>query len=95
MANEQLLISAIEYKIRKLIEVNKAVINENKILKQQVSKLNEKVNELTGSLQEAKENIVKLTLANTLEYNFGVEKGKEKLEGLIQEIDRCIDVLSE
>jgi hypothetical protein len=46
-------------------------------------------------LQKAENRIVKLSLANTLEYNIGVEKGKDKLEELIEEIDRCIDVLSD
>jgi transposase len=38
---------------------------------------------------------IKLSLANTLEYKIGVEKGKEKLDELIEEIDKCINVLSD
>ncbi len=95
MANEALLISSIEYKIRKLISINQQLIDENKILKQEVDSLNKKVEELTSGLQKAENKIVKLSLANTLEYNIGVEEGKEKLNKLIEEIDRCIDVLSD
>ncbi len=95
MANEQLLISGIEYKIRKLIEVNEALQSENQRLKQKVDELTDKVLELTGSLHETENKTIKLSLANTLEYNIGVEKGKEKLDELIEEIDKCINVLSD
>ncbi len=95
MANEQLLISGIEYKIRRLIEINEALKNENRRLKQKVNELTDKVMELTGSLHETENKTIKLSLANTLEYNIGVEKGKEKLDELIEEIDRCINVLSD
>jgi cell division septum initiation protein DivIVA len=95
MANEQLLISGIEYKIRKLIEINEALSNENKVLKQKVSELTNKVSALSGSLLEEENKKIKLSLANTLEYKIGVEKGKEKLDELIEEIDKCINVLSD
>jgi predicted nucleic acid-binding Zn-ribbon protein len=95
MASEELLISGIEYKIRKLITLNEALKDENESLKQEVNFLKNKIEELTESLQKAENRIVKLSLANTLEYNIGVEKGKDKLEELIEEIDRCIDVLSD
>ena len=93
--NEKFLISAIEYKIRKLINKNLALIDENKKLKQEVDFLNKTIEELTLRLQKIENKNVKLSLANALEYKFGVEEGKNKLESLIEEIDRCIDVLSE
>jgi len=95
MANEQLLISGIEYKIRKLIEINRAIYDKNESLKQKVSELTEKVEELTESLHEKENNAIKLSLANTLGYKIDVEKGKEMLDELIEEIDKCINVLSD
>jgi len=95
MASEELLISGIEYKVRKLMDINTALMDENEKLKQKVDYLTQELEQLTLRLQKAENRIVKLSLANTLEYNFGVEEGKEKLEKLIQEIDRCIDVLSD
>ena len=95
MANEQLLISGIEYKIRKLIEINQALSSENGRLKQKVGELTEEVLKLTRRLQERENKAIKLSLANALEYKIGVDKGKEKLGELIEEIDRCINVLSD
>ena len=95
MANEQLLISGIEYKIRKLIEINQALSDENKRLKHKVGGLTDEVLSLTKRLQDRENRAIKLSLANALEYKIGVDKGKEKLAELIEEIDRCIDVLSD
>ena len=95
MTKEEVLISGIEYKIRRLIQINSDLQNENDKLKQDVITLSELVKELTESLKKAENKIVKLSLANTLEYNVGVEEGKEKLKELIEEIDKCINVLSE
>ena len=95
MPNEQVLISGIEYKIRKLIDLNEALQDENYKLKREVSSLKQQFEEVTVRLQQAEDKLVKLSLANTLEYKFSVEKGKEKLDELISEIDRCINVLSD
>ncbi len=95
MANEQLLISGIDYKIRKLIEINEALSDENIRLKRRITELAEQVLKLSQRLQDRDNRAIKLSLANALEYKIGVEKGKEKLDEFIEEIDKCINVLSE
>jgi len=95
MADEQLLISGIEYKIRKLIEINQDLSKENERLKHKVGDLTDEVLTLTKRLQERENRAIKLSLANALEYKIGVDKGKEKLAELIEEIERCINVLSD
>ncbi len=94
MANEQILISGIEYKVRKLIEDNAQLKSENLAIKEKISILTEKADNLTKELETNKNELFKYTLANTLEIEFGVEEGKEKIDSLIKEIDMCIEVLS-
>ena len=94
MAKEQILISGIEYKVRKLIEDNARLKTESQTLNEELSLLTEKVNNLTKELETNKNELFKYTLANTLEIEFGVEEGKKKIDSLIKEIDLCIDVLS-
>ena len=94
MANEQILISGIEYKIRKLIEGNVNLKTENQKLKEQLTLITDKVTELTEELETSKNELYKYTLANTLEIEFGVEDGKKRIDSLINEIDMCIEVLS-
>jgi regulator of replication initiation timing len=94
MANEQILISGIEYKVRKLIEDNSRLKSENGSLQDKLELITEKVNNLTKELETNKNELFKYTLANTLEIEYGVEEGKKKIDNLIKEIDMCIEVLS-
>ncbi len=79
MANEQILISGIEYKVRKLIEDNAQFkVRKSIITGKVIRMLTEKVNNLTKELETNKNELFKYTLANTLEIEFGVEEGKNK-----------------
>jgi len=94
MANEQILISGIEYKVRKLIDDNVQLKSENESLQEKLLEVTDKINNLTKELETNKNELFKYTLANTLEIEFGVEEGKKKIDNLIKEIDMCIEVLS-
>jgi len=95
MANKELLVSGIEYKVRKLIELNRLMNKENKSLKQQVESLQNENEQLQLELSDKKNEIVKLSLAEALENKYGVGKGLKIIDELIKEIDRSIDVISE
>jgi len=94
MANEKILISGLEYKIRKLIELNNHLKGENQQIEEQLSILTEKVKKLNEELEINKNKLFKYTLANTLEIEYGVEEGKKRIDNLIEEIDMCIETLS-
>jgi len=95
MANEQLIINGIEQKIRTIIESNIKLKNENSDLKREIVRRDSELVVLKRELEEKKSELVKITLANTLEKEFGKEESNKKLEDLIAEIDRCIEVLTE
>ena len=95
MATEETIITGIEYKVKKLIEVNKILSDENKRLTKDNSEAVIKIDELKELIEEHKKEIFKFTLANTLEIDKGVEEGRSRLDSLIDEIDRCIEQLSE
>lgn len=95
MANEKILISGIEYKVRKLIEINELLKKENNRLKQDAEVSLKKIEELYRNIEENQKELFKFTLANTIEIEFGVEEGRKRVDSLIEEIDRCIEVLSE
>ncbi len=95
MANEQLIISGIEYKVKKIVESNTLLREENFQLRQELEKRENRLALLTEELESKKSELVKITLANTLEKEFGVEDSEKRLGDLIAEIDRCIEVLSE
>ena len=95
MANEKILIAGIEYKVRKLIELNNLLSSENAQLKAENILSKKKNEELLEKIEINQKEIFKFTLANTLEIEFGVDEGRKRIDSLIEEIDRCIEVLSE
>jgi regulator of replication initiation timing len=95
MANEQILISGIEYKVRKLIEKFVSLKKENEEFRQHINALEEKEKALTIELEEKRNELFKISLANALENKYGVEESKTKIDELIKEIDQCIEVMSD
>jgi hypothetical protein len=95
MNNEEILIAGIEYKVKKLIEVNNLLTEENKRLLNETKLAAEKIETLNEKIEINQKEIFKFTLANTLEIEFGVEEGSKRIDSLIGEIDKCIEVLSE
>jgi len=95
MANEKILITGIEYKVRKLIEISDILKKENSRLEAEAEVSSKKIKELYKIIENNQKELFKFTLANTLEIEFGVEEGRKRIDSLIEEIDRCIEVLSE
>jgi predicted nuclease with TOPRIM domain len=94
MANEKVLISGIEYKVRKLIEKHELLSAENKQLKEEVTHLKNEIVTLRELLDKKNNEFLTLTLANAFENKFGVEKGIQIIDTLVEEIDRSMDVIS-
>jgi len=95
MGREQILISGIEHKVRKLFEQNRFLKNENSELHQHINTLKNELEVLTIELEKKRNELLKISLAKTLEAEYGVEESKTKIDDLIKEIDRCIEVLSD
>jgi len=95
MANEQLLISSIEQNVKRIIEENRKLKDENLKLHQHIEALSGDIEGLKNEIEIKRNDLFKITLANTLKTANSVEDSKEKIDELIGEIDRCIEVLSE
>lgn len=95
MANEQLLIASIEQNVRKLIDENVKLKEDNLKLHQHIKDLSGDIEGLKKEIEIKRNDLFKITLANTLKTANSVEDSKEKIDELIEEIDRCIEVLSE
>lgn len=93
MATEETIIAGIDYKIKKLIEINNFLKNENSKLKQEKAENLAKIENLLLINEENQKELFKFTLANTLEIEIGVEEGRKRIDSLIEEIDRCIEIL--
>ena len=95
MANEEVLISGIGYKVRKILENNSKLYKENQELKQKVGEMEQLVKKLKENIDLKNNELFKLSIANTLENEIGVEEGIDKINSLLVDINRCIEVLSE
>lgn len=95
MANEEKLISSIESKVGKLIEKIVELKEENATLHQHIKVLENNVGTLTMELDNKRNELLNITLANTLTAEYGVEESKRKIDNLIDEIDKCIEVMSD
>ncbi|PLX14314.1 MAG: hypothetical protein C0598_01615 [Marinilabiliales bacterium] len=95
MLSEQTLVSGIEHKVRKLIEKNVYLVKENKRLISLIKEMEDEKSEIESELSSKKNKIFNYTIANTLELEYGVEEGRQKIDSLLEEIDKCIEVLSD
>lgn len=95
MANEELLISGIGYKARRLVEHNQLLKAENEKLKSVLHAQEESLERIQDQLNKKNNEFLKLSLASALENRNGVERGIQMIDRMIEEIDRSIDVISE
>ncbi len=95
MINEQTLVSGIEHKVRKLIEINLSLKQENVKLRSLLDNIEKEKDFISEELDDKKNKLFNYTLANTLEKEIGVEEGKNKIDKLLEEVEKCIEVLSD
>jgi len=91
-ANE--LISGIEYKVRKLVNLQKENRSENELLLNQNTELKKNIEEQKKIINQLKEEFNKIKLAKSLESMKGSNDAKLKINELVREIDKCIELLS-
>jgi predicted RNase H-like nuclease (RuvC/YqgF family) len=88
------LISGIEYKVRKLVNLQKENKSENELLLNQNTELKKNIEEQKKIINQLKEEFNKIKLAKSLESMKGSNDAKLKINELVREIDKCIELLS-
>lgn len=88
------LISGIEYKVRKLLEIKEKNKNKINVLTDQNKELKEQIEEQKLYINKLKEQIEKIKLAKSLENSDGSIEAKTKINELVREIDKCIGLLN-
>ena len=94
MNDEITLISGIEYKVRKLLELKKKYENEIKVLTADNLKLKEQLEEQKLYINKLKDQIEKIKIAKSLGNSDGSIEAKMKINELVREIDKCIGLLN-
>ncbi len=94
MADTSILVSGIEFKIRKLIDKSINLANEVDRLQEENNTLNKKIALLEINLSHLTQQINKSIIANSLEGEKEIQEGRKLIGNLVREIDQCIVLLS-
>ena len=90
-----IILSEIEVKVRKLINVKNQLAEENKRLASENSALREENEALLKTNQELHDKINNRTIVNALGNNEEeIKEGRKLIKELIKEIDQCVSILN-
>ena len=96
MQNLSTRLSEIRTKVEKLVEENRLLKNENESMRDRIEGLERTVELQKNTLSELTEQNKLIKLAKNLNpEDSDTEEIKNKVNELIREIDRCIDLLNE
>ncbi|MBR3709443.1 MAG: hypothetical protein IKM99_00600 [Bacteroidales bacterium] len=90
-----IILSEIEVKVRKLIEVQRQLIEENRRLASENVTLRNENETLVNASQELHDKLNKTTIVNALGSNEEeIQEGRKLIKELIKEIDQCVSILN-
>ena len=90
-----IILSEIEVKLRKLIEVQHQLIEENRRLASENEALRKENGALVDASRELHDKINKTTIVNALGGNEEeIKEGRKLIKELIKEIDQCVSILN-
>lgn len=94
MGDEEILISGIEYKVRKLIEELKKEKADNIRLAEENKELKDRIITRERTIEEFEQKINILKTAKSLDTTKGSDEAKQRINELVREIDQCIAFLN-
>ncbi len=94
MKELSILVSGIEYKVKKIINQNNQKETEKTNLINENNKLNKIIEQQKQQIRELKEKFRNLEIAKSLEFNKGSVVAKNRINELVREIDRCIEFIN-
>ena len=94
MKDLELLVSGIEYKVRKLIEQTNALKEELSRVKKEKEALEKVVRDKGYEVKTLEEKIKLINVAKTIESGKDSAQAKQKINDLVREIDKCIGLLN-
>ncbi len=95
MKDRKVLITGIEYKVRKLTDLFSKLEKNQQILVEENEELKKVIEEKNIFVENLKEEIQKIKLAKSLESKEGSNDAKMKINELVREIDKCIGLLNQ
>lgn len=95
MTDTSIILSEIEIKLRKLIDVKDQLMEENRRLATENRAFREENEALVRTSQELRDKINKITIVNALGNNEEeIKEGRRLIKELVKEIDQCVSMLN-
>jgi len=95
MTDTSIILSEIEIKLRKLIDVKNQLMEENRRLASENRAFREENEALARTSRELEEKINKITIVNALGNNEEeIKEGRRLIKELVKEIDQCVSILN-
>ena len=95
MTDLSIILSEIEVKVRKLLDAQRQLIEENRRLASETQANREERETLVRTNQELQDKINKSTIANALGNNEEeIKEGRKLIKELMKEIDQCVSILN-
>lgn len=94
MQNLTILISGIEYKLRKIITSNNLLLQESKIISAENEELKKIIEQQNIKIKELEERYRVLKIAKSIEKSTNSFEQKIKINEMLREIEKCIGLLN-
>lgn len=94
MDKVSIIVSGLEYKIKKLVDLHTTTFKENKKLKEEITSAKRIIEDQQNNIKKLEEKINVQKIAQTLESEKDTQQTKQKINELVREIDKCIDILN-
>jgi chromosome segregation ATPase len=93
MEKVEVLLAAIDYKSRKIIEQRNNLKDENDVLKKRIFVLESQLNATNERNRGLEENIKQINIGKTITHS-EIAESKAKINKLVRKIDRCITLIT-
>jgi len=94
MEKNSIILSGLEYKIKKIVDLQNNTLSENQKLKQELHDIKHLIENQKVIINNFKEKTKVLMIAKTLESGKDSYQAKLKINELVREIDKCIALLN-
>lgn len=94
MSEESALISDIKNKVRKIIDLNSSLKEENKVLTSKQKELKQIIEKQNYLIEELKDKNRNLVISKSVKHLEGESDVNNKIDKLVREIDKCIGLLN-
>ncbi|MDP2424606.1 MAG: hypothetical protein U1C46_04305 [Bacteroidales bacterium] len=94
MESVSVLISGIEYKIRKLSELHRVAQHTITLLTKKIEEQEININQQTLIINELQEKLENINITKTIASRYEIAEAKSKIGELVREIDKCIGLLN-